>query len=81
MLQVSVPSCRRRLTQDVPFPGYHYDDSGINESAPGYYNAINYNSVDVDDYYNDTGADAGFDCGGEFDDCSAFAAADAFAIF
>ena len=37
-----------------------------------------------DQYYADAGADAGgggFDCGGDFDDCSAFAAADAFAIF
>ena len=40
-----------------------------------------------DQYYGDAGMDAGgadamaFDCGGEFDDCSAFAAADAFAVF
>jgi hypothetical protein len=35
-----------------------------------------------DQYYADAGGDAtAFDCGGDFDDCSAFAAADAFAIF
>lgn len=34
-----------------------------------------------DDYFNDAGADMAFDCGGDIDNCTAFAASDAFAIF
>ena len=67
-------------------PGYHIDGSndidGTGRSARSTSMHDNsFDAVSYDDYYNDAGAN-GFDCGGgEFDDCSAFAAADAFAIF